>query len=140
MTARSVGGLAQTRFWAKVDRGPGCWVWTGGKTKDGYGRVRICDRNFVSHRVSYEWANGAIPEGLELDHLCRNKACVNPEHLEPVTRVENQRRRAAIITHCPAGHEYDERNTYVSASGHRFCRECGRQATRRYLARLRVAA
>lgn len=131
MTTRSVGEVAKARFWAKVERGDDCWLWAGAKTNDGYGRVRIENRNLLPHRVSYEWAMGPIPDGLEVDHLCRNKACVNPAHLEPVTRHENQRRRAAVITHCPAGHEYDSRNTYVSPSGHRFCRACNRALQQR---------
>lgn len=117
------------RFWAKVDRRDpdGCWLWRGSKDAKGYGAIRVsplvCAR---AHRVSYELMIGPIPEGLQLDHLCFNTSCVNPAHLEPVTNAENMRRRGARTTHCPRGHPYDQANTYINASGHRFCRACKR--------------
>ncbi len=86
-------------------------------TKSGYVDVKINGRSYKAHRVIYEWIKGSIPEGLELDHLCRDRSCVNPWHLEPVTHLENIRRglggqnsRAKI--HCPQGHPYDEENTW----------------------------
>jgi hypothetical protein len=105
-------------------------VWTGGKTIGGYGMFsgnasRATIGRDMAHRWSYEYHVGPIPEGLDIDHLCRNRACVNPEHLEPVTRAENIRRAAQVKTHCPSGHEYTEENTYIRPGTiHRKCRAC----------------
>lgn len=111
----------------------GCWQWTGNKHPDnGYARIwfdRHDDR--LAHRVAYEWAKGPIPEGLVLDHLCRNRSCVNPSHLEPVTSVENVMRGEsawainARKTHCLRGHPFSDENTRVYG-GMRHCLECGR--------------
>lgn len=85
-------------------------------------------KKLLAHRWSYEFHVGPIPEGLDLDHLCRNRGCVNPDHLEPVTREENIRRAFATVTHCPSGHPYSDENTYVRpGTVHRKCRACARQ-------------
>ena len=133
------------RFWAKVQRRPsGCWEWAGYVDQLGYGRVcRVVDgfqRVYSAHRIAYEGAHGPISAGLVLDHLCRNRRCVNPDHLEPVTQATNIARgewfvgENAAKTHCPEGHPYSEENTYViPATGGRMCRTCkaaGRQAER----------
>ena len=121
----------QDRFWGKVDKnGPtGCWLWTASITRSGYGHFRIGSKLHPAHRVAYELSIGQIPEGLQLDHLCRVRRCVNPKHLEPVTNQENclrgdnaQRRK----THCPKGHPYDVKNTIHKKDNRRICRTCTR--------------
>ncbi|HEV2928117.1 MAG TPA: HNH endonuclease signature motif containing protein, partial [Propionibacteriaceae bacterium] len=108
------------RFWAKVDRSGGpdaCWPWTANRMDSGYGRYSIDGRSKLAHRISYELSVGSIPDGLQIDHLCRNKPCVNPTHLEAVTQRENLLRgdtvpaRNAARTHCANGHEFTPENT-----------------------------
>jgi hypothetical protein len=122
------------RLEAHVNRtDDGCWIWTGSIRPNGYGQIAVdVDGRRLPrqvHRVAYELFVGPIPDGLDLDHLCRNRACFNPAHLEPVTRRENARRgiKGILTTHCPKGHPYDEANTYVRPNGHRGCRACRAQ-------------
>lgn len=129
---RTPRGLSvEARFWAKVDKnGPGgCWLWTASLIpRTGYGAFTPRSRTGISaHRWAYINTVGAIPEGLVLDHLCRVRRCVNPDHLEPVTPLENTRRGVGNgkETHCPHGHPYSGPNLYVHA-GHRSCRACRR--------------
>lgn len=123
------------RFWAKVDKTDTCWLWTA-STTFGYGRFREGSRLYRAHRWSYEALVGPIPEGLVIDHLCRVRACVNPDHMEPVTLCENTMRgesfsaKHARATECPQGHPYDETNTYVDSRGRRGCNECRRERSR----------
>src|SRR4051794_5538943 len=118
------------RFWAKVEVGD-CWQWTGSTTQHGYGKFWNGHRPVLSHRFAYELLVGQIPPGMEVDHLCRNIGCVNPDHLEIVTHAENMRRSYPVRkTHCPRGHVYDEANTYVGASRKRQCRTCHRERMR----------
>jgi len=141
----------QERFWSKVDRSGDCWTWTAGRLPKGYGRFHHNGKLRLAHRVAYEMVVGPIPDGLQLDHLCRNPACVNPVHLEPVTARENTVRgnapaasRARTKTHCPAGHEYSGDNLFVSTrkSGylHRLCRACHREKQRARRAQARRAS
>lgn len=132
---------------ARPDLGP-CWLWDGCVGDDGYGTFSsrrlasaVHGKNFRAHRLAYEWLRGPIPEGLELDHLCRVRRCCNPWHVEPVTRQVNLLRGATIVadyarkTRCPAGHQYDAHNTYVTKRGIRQCRACNRaRALHRYRA------
>lgn len=107
--------------------------------------MSVDGRTVPAHRFAYELLVRPIPPGLVLDHECRVRHCVRPDHLTPVTNRENILRgvgasaRCAAQTHCPAGHPYDEANTYVRPNGHRDCRECGRRECREYRQR-RVSA
>lgn len=112
----------------------GCWRWKGSTAINGYGQFCFNGKQVVAHRASYELFVGEIPHGLVLDHLCRNRACVNPAHLEPVTLVENSRRASLgksrpKKTHCNKGHEFTPENTGL-AGGRRYCRECSRATSR----------
>jgi hypothetical protein len=124
------------RFWAKVEKTETCWLWRGTTTRpvNGYGQIRLDRRMVTSHRVAYELLVGPIPEGLELDHLCRVRHCVNPVHLEPVTPHENLLRgegpaaRHARKTHCHRGHPLSGANLRMCNGGRsRRCRECKRE-------------
>lgn len=123
------------RFWSKVRQTDSCWLWTGA-TSDGYGRFAHEGRTDVAHRLAWRALVGPIPDGLHIDHLCRVRRCVNPEHLEPVTCRENVLRgigpsaEHAVKTHCPAGHEYTPENTYRYRNM-RMCRACRAQARHR---------
>ena len=127
------------RFMAKVDQdGPnGCWVWMAAKDRDGYGRFGVAGAGALAHRVGYELMGERIPEGLQLDHLCRNTSCVNPRHLDPVTSRVNTHRGYGVSalharkTHCIHGHEFTPENTYVNKLG-RACRACKRIRDAKY--------
>lgn len=124
------------RFWSKVSIGAPdeCWLWQAYKTPAGYGQF---GRNTPAHRVAYELCVGPIPEGLDIDHLCRTHDCQNPRHLEAVTRRENVLRgvgptaRNARATQCPQGHSYTDENILIIKNGKR-CRECDRQSNKEW--------
>lgn len=139
------------RFWAKVNKEApnGCWEWMAGLYPNGYGQF-WAGKQVRAHRWSYEQARGEIPEGLQIDHLCRNKICVNPDHLEAVSQLENIRRGVPFRkpenyrfapgarnpsarrtpfgvptkSHCVHGHEYNPENTAVNRDGTVYCRTC----------------
>jgi len=115
-----------TKF-IQLDILSGCWIWRGCLDKDGYGQFKAKGKMLFAHRFSYEYYNGKMPNGLVTDHLCRTPACVNPDHLEPVTLRENIRRGRnwnRERTHCPEGHPYSEGNTRVWKDGVRRCKIC----------------
>ena len=125
------------RFWNQVVKTNTCWFWTGTIHLLGYGRVRWMGRQRQAHAVAYELLGGIIPEGMEIDHLCRNRACVNPTHLEPVTHHTNVLRGEAgkylaKRTHCKRGHPFDLLNTRFDKRGSRICRTCMRDYQKRY--------
>jgi hypothetical protein len=130
------------RFWAQVERTDGCWNWTGYVEPKGYGRFSPMSgrdpnkRSFQAHRYAYEMVIGPIPEGLEIDHLCRNRRCIRPEHLEAVTHLENLERGETRVarkfdTHCQRGHPFSGDNLGRQPSGRRYCKTCYNAARRR---------
>ena len=144
----------RTRFESKyvIDPTTGCWLWTAKIEWTGYGRISLGGRRGrleMAHRVAYELHVGPIPDGLEIDHLCRVRHCVNPAHLEAVTsQVNVLRGRGPAVaaargriqqrakTHCPSGHPYSGANLYVSPDGRRrSCKTCGRIKMRKYRAK-----
>ncbi len=134
------------RFWEKVDADGDCWIWTSSLNPAGYGTFSDKAKQSApnkAHRWAWEELIGPIPPGLQLDHLCRVRRCVNPDHLEPVTNIENQRRglRGKLyqeIRQCHRGHPYDETNTYMHR-GAKHCRKCVNQRGREYYQRQKVS-
>lgn len=124
------------RFERKINKTPGgCWWWTGAARPSGYGNFWVEGRCVISHRYAYEERYGNIPDGLTIDHLCRNRRCVNPDHLEAVTQRTNLLRgntlpaAAAARQCCASGHAYTTENTRLTA-GYRKCRECDKLRAR----------
>lgn len=137
----------EKRFWSKVHKSEHCWTWTGLIHHKGYGRLREgspSKKRVLAHRVSYEIQYGPIPSGMFIDHICRNRACVNPAHLRVVTHEINNTENVIGIcwqkqlakTHCPQGHPYNEKNTkrrLKQGSWRRECKICNRKrANSRY--------
>jgi hypothetical protein len=135
-------GTNEERFYAYLHKGAPdeCWIWGGALNINGYGAFRTSGpnpKNVRVHRFAYELLVGPIPEGLELDHLCRMRPCCNPAHLEPVPgrintlRGENFSAKNAQKTACPQGHEYTDENTYVAPNGWRQCAKCRTEHSRK---------
>jgi hypothetical protein len=146
--------MAYESFWRLVDKSGDCWVWLGSKDRNGYGHSSLRDEQnhrygIMAHRKAYVLLVGPVPDGLVLDHLCRNPSCVNPAHLEPVTQRENLMRSPtfqrdnALKTECVNGHPFDDANTYQrerNGSPHRECITCRREAVSRHYKRSRERA
>ena len=123
------------RIWKfiQIPKNPNeCWNWVGGINNSGYGKMRFNYKHCLAHRFVYEYLIGEIPKGLTLDHLCRDRACVNPDHLEPVTLSENLNRGEhscgnKVKTNCKYGHDFNPENTRIRITkngGSRICKEC----------------
>ncbi len=130
---------AEERFWMKVDRTADCWIWKACQTPHGYGQFSVAGRIVMAHRFAYEVLVGPIPDGHVIDHLCRNRGCVNVAHMEVTDHRTNILRgtgysaRKAAQTTCKAGHVFDEHNTRLQKSKthvSRICRECRRAYSR----------
>src|SRR5215471_2205267 len=128
----------QERFWAKVDKTATCWLWMASKDRGGYGMFSVKRKPQRAHRVAYELLIGPIPDKHEIHHVCRVRACVNPDHLEVVTKREHPDAGpslSAAKTQCPHGHPYTPENTFVRTDKNgrktRKCRECLRAQWRR---------
>lgn len=139
-TGQRIVGDHERRFFSKIERVEGgCWLWTRGLNKFGYGLFSEGQTTWLAHRWSYKHFIGPIPEGSEIDHVrargCRFRRCVNPAHLEAVLHVVNVQRgnggiNMRIKTHCPQRHAYDGDNLRVTPAGRRVCRTCQREAVR----------
>lgn len=144
------------RFMDRVEKEPnaGCWLWVGSINANGYGvfcqsarkDLPKNNRTVFAHRYAYREIKGPVPDGLVIDHLCRIRNCVNPDHLEAVTNWENTKRGASFIgknhlkTHCDSGHEFTVENTGRSKDGKRYCRACKRALAARKYAKKKVQA
>lgn len=139
---RRLDGPAETRFWPRVEVVGDCWLWRGALHR-GYGSFRGDGRSLKAYRWAWESVNGPVPAGLELDHLCRNKACVRPDHLDPVPHSVNVARGDAggyirRRTHCKYGHPFAGDNLILRPTGGRDCLECRRRRTRENCRKLRA--
>lgn len=145
LVLKMAGSGAVDLFWSHVSKSSGCWSWSLGHSKCGYARVTIARKMLMAHRVAYFLVNGDIPGGMVIDHTCRNRGCVNPDHMRVVTNKQNilakgatsPSARNARKTHCTHGHPYNEENTRRQGS-RRYCRACERRKAAERYARLRL--
>lgn len=140
-TCRKKSQNVRERFEQQFEKTDTCWNWKGAESATGYGKMSVNNQPKLAHRVSYEIHKGPLQGWDVLDHLCRNRMCVNPDHLEKVSPRENVRRGTspsainAAKTHCSNGHPFDEKNTRHTPKGHRKCRKCVVVASRKRRAR-----
>lgn len=119
----------EERFWAKVNKTEGCWEWTAPRKATGYGQIKFEGKPLLSHRVSYEFANGPIAPGLDVDHICHNRGCVNPEHLRAATRKQNcENREGAQVNNRTSG----IRGVYWDSKHNKWVVRVGHNGTQRY--------
>lgn len=145
--AMSVGPPLQDRLFSKFEpvTESGCWLWTACLNGDGYGQIWHNGRMRGAHRAIYEVLVGPIPDGLTIDHLCRVRCCVNPHHMEVVSKLENTLRgvgQSAINarkTHCKNGHLFDSGNTIIESSGKRKCKTCHKVNVENFWKRRKLA-
>lgn len=136
---RSTRAVPNLKKYRVEDRGylSACWIWFGPLHSAGYGNASVKGKHVLAHRLYYQHHVGDIPPGLDLDHLCRVRACVRPDHFEPVTRRVNLLRGVGLTavnaqkTRCNHGHEFTSENTYIAPDGCRYCRACRRETRAR---------
>ena len=143
LLGRYIAQPVRERFTAQYEpAASGCWRWSGVVDRLGYGAMEIDGHKAMAHRVAHELYKGPIPQGQTIDHLCRNRTCVNPAHLEAVPHRVNVLRGHGVAaqkarqTHCIHGHEFTPENTYILRGRNRFCRACGNRRNREHRARL----
>ena len=138
ITIRHLNGVQVLRFWALAVHQGDCWLWLGSLDHGGYGKFSANGQTLRAHRVAYMLYFGPLPDELVIDHLCRNRACVNPDHLEAVTQRANVRRGLNGVLHaragfCVKGHAIEGWNAQPMMHGNPRCRECNRNYMRRYM-------
>jgi hypothetical protein len=115
--------LRQEFFWSRLESRGDCLIWTGARNADGYGITSYQNKTLSAHRLAYFYTYGEFPENKMLDHLCRNRPCANPEHLEPVNNAENLARSMPYHIYCRKGHRYTELTT-IYTKGYKHCKVC----------------